>query len=173
MILLGFAALVACTNNTTKTDIKDDIRVLMNDSVDARGVQRMQLSDVEQTITLKGNNYRSRVRRVSDDALPHVKNEAGEVFADNTITLRIVRIDGGQVFQKTFTKQDFSILVGADFLKNAILEGMVFDTISAAGMVYAVSVSYPQTDLYIPISVTITPDGKMSMEKDERMEDEY
>ena len=132
----------------------------------------MQPSKVEQTITFKGKDYHSYVNRVPSDSLTRVKNDMGDVFVDNTITLRLTR-GNEKVFNKTFTKHNFSSLISADFMKRAILEGMVFDKTTAQGFVYAVSVSYPQTDLYIPISVIITPDGKMSMVKEELMEEIY
>lgn len=171
ILMLGFVVLTACTN-TKNTKDDDNTRILMNDSVDAYGVRRMQVSDTEQTITLKGEQYLSHVKRMPSDSLPRVKSGTGDVFIDNTITLRITR-GGTRIFNKTFTKQSFSSLISADFLKHAILEGMVFDKTSTGGFVYAASVTYPQTDLYFPISITIAPDGKMSMVKDELMEDIY
>lgn len=171
IIVLGLVALAACIN-PKNTNESDKTRVLMLDSVDMHGVVRMQISDVEQVVTLKGKEYRSQLHRVPNDSLPRVKNDAGTIFVDNAITLSITR-SNESLFKKTFTKQTFSSLIGADFMKNAILEGMVFDKTSAAGLVYAASVSYPQTDLYIPILVTIAPDGKMTIEKDELMQEEY
>ena len=51
---------------------------------------------------------------------------------------------------------------------------MVFDeekTREGKNIILAASVSYPQTDLYIPFSITITPEGKMSISKNEDMEE--
>lgn len=164
-------SVVSCTNN--KNAAKDnDTRVLMRDSVDVHGVQRMQVSKIEQTINFKGKDYQSLVQRMPSDSLARVKNETGDIFLDNTITLRLTR-GSEKIFNRTFTKHSFSSLVDADFMKRAILEGMVFDKTTPQGFVYAVSVSYPQTDLYIPISVTVAPDGKMSMAKEELMEEVY
>lgn len=170
-MLLGLTTMVACTGNKDTTK-HDETRIVLKDSVDSQGVQRMQPSKMEQTITFKGKDYQSFVNRVPGDSLARVKNDMGDVFVDNTITLRLTR-GNEKVFNKTFTKHNFSSLIGADFMKHAILEGMVFDKTTSQGFVYAVSVSYPQTDLYIPISVTITPDGKMSMVKEELMEEIY
>ena len=81
-----------------------------------------------------------------------------------------VKIPGG----KTFTKQSFSGFVSADHLRHFILEGVVFDeekTREGKNIILAASVSYPQTDLYIPFSITITPEGKMSISKNEDMEE--
>lgn len=81
---------------------------------------------------------------------------------------------GARVFAKTFTKQSFSGFVSADHLRHFILEGVVFDeekTREGKNIILAASVSYPQTDLYIPFSITITPEGKMSISKNEDMEE--
>ena len=170
-VLLVLTTMAACTGNKDKSK-QDETRIVLKDSIDSQGVQRMQPSKMEQTITFKGKDYQSLVNRVPNDSLARVKNDMGDVFVDNTITLRLTR--GNEIiFNKSFTKHSFSSLISADFMKRAILEGMVFDKTTTQGFVYAVSVSYPQTDLYIPISVTITPDGKMSMVKEELMEDIY
>lgn len=170
-VLLALNAAVACTGNKDRAN-PDEKRVVLNDSIDPQGVQRMQPSRVEQTITFKGKDYHSSVNRAPGDSLARVKNDMGDVFVDNTIALRLTR-GNEKVFDKTFTKHHFSLLISADFMKHAILEGMVFDKTTAQGFVYAVSICYPQTDLYIPISVTITPDGKMSMVKEELLEEIY
>ena len=54
-----------------------------------------------------------------------------------------------------------------------MLEGIVYDKITPQGFVYAASVCYPQTDYYIPLSITITADGKMIIEKVDLLEEDY
>lgn len=77
------------------------------------------------------------------------------------------------MLNKTFTKADFASVVELDFLKKSILEGLVFDKTTSHGIVYAASVCYPQTDLYVPLSIIVTPDGKMSIERVESLEEAY
>ena len=81
---------------------------------------------------------------------------------------------GQLFFSKTFTKQNFASLIPDRYLTHSILEGMVFDdekTSNSKNIILAASVSIPMTDLYIPFSIIITPDGKMTMERDEDMGD--
>ena len=130
----------------------------------------MQVSDVKTTFTYKGKEYRSSVVRQPDESLPVVTDEQGGKFIDNRITLRIMS-GGKQVVDKVFTKESFASLVDARFMKYAILEGLVFDQTTPGGMIYAASVCYPQSDLYVPIRLTITADGNISMAKEELMED--
>ena len=41
------------------------------------------------------------------------------------------------------------------------------------GIIYAASICYPQTDLYVPLRLTVSADGKISMAKEELLEDVY
>ena len=147
---------------------KDGTQVLMQDSTEIAGPQRMQVSDVKTSFTYKGKEYQSSVVRRPDESLPIVKNEQGEKFVDNRITLRIT-CGGKQVVDKVFTKDNFASLVDAKFMKYSILEGLVYDKTTPQGIIYAASVCYPQSDLYVPIRLTITADGKISMAKEEQI----
>ena len=165
------ALLVAACSPQKKND-KEDLQVLMKDSTDASGIQRMQVSDIKTTFTFKGKDYQSEVLRKPDDGLAVVKDEQGEKFADNSISLRIT-CGGKQIVDKVFTKQSFASFVDENFLNHGILEGLVFDKITPEGIKYAASICYPQTDLYVPLSLTITADGKISMAKEDLLEDVY
>ncbi|MCD7901699.1 MAG: DUF4738 domain-containing protein [Bacteroides sp.] len=155
----------ACSNKDSSLKI-DDKRVLMQNTTDEGGLQRMQVSESTETVTFNGKQYRLSLRRMPDDDLPKVRSEVGDLFVDNAITLRIKR-GNEKIVDKTFTKNSFSSVVSASFLKKAILEGMVYDKITSRGIVFAVSVSYPQTDLYIPISVTVDSSGKIAITRAE------
>ena len=124
-----------------------DQHIFQIDSVDrVTGVQRMQVSRTNQDIVCNGKKYR----------------------------LFIARENGTTLFSKTFTKQNFASLIPDRYLTHSILEGMVFDdekTSNSKNIILAASVSIPMTDLYIPFSIIITPDGKMTMERDEDMGD--
>lgn len=162
---------VAVTACGGKKGNKDNESVLVKmDSIDAHGLQRMQTSKSETDIKFKGKEYHSLVSRTPDESLPHVTNEMGDTYVDNKIVLRLTRGDA-TVLNKTFTKKDFASVVEADFLSKSVLEGIVFDKTAPQGIVYAASVCYPQTDLYVPLSITITADGKMSIKKVDVLEE--
>ena len=170
--LLLLPLVVAVTACGGKVNSKKESVLATQDSVDARGIQRMQTSKSEIDIKFKGKDYRSFVSRTTYESLPHVTNEMGDTYMDNKIVLRLTR-GGESVFNKTFTKNDFSSVVDADFLAKSVLEGIVYDKTTPQGIVYAASVCYPQTDLYVPLSITITADGKMSIQKVDMLEDAY
>lgn len=170
LLLPLIIVVVACGGKDTSSGKKTTLATM--DSVDARGVQRMQTSKSEIDIKVKGKDYHSMVLRTPDEGLPHVTNEMGDTYLDNKIVLRLTR-GGEKVFDKTFTKNDFSSVVDAKFLANSVLEGIVYDKTIPQGVVYAASVCYPQTDLYVPLSITISTDGKMSIQKVDMLEEEY
>lgn len=171
LLLLPLLVTFAACSNKNKT-ANEGSEMALQDSVDAHGLQRMQTSKAEVDISFKGKEYHSVVSRTPDDGLPHVANDLGDTYVDNKIVLRLTR--GGEVVvDKTFTKSDFSSVVDADILQKSVLEGIVYDKTTPQGIVYAASVCYPQTDLYVPLSITISPDGKMSIEKVEMLEDAF
>ena len=171
-LLLLPLAVVATACGGKKGTSNNESTLATMDSVDAQGLQRMQTSKSEIDFKFKGKDYHSMVSRTPDENLPHVANEMGDTYVDNKIVLRLTR-GSEKVFDKTFTKNDFSSVVDAKFLSNSVLEGIVYDKTTPQGIVYAASVCYPQTDLYMPLSITITADGKMSIQKVDMLEEEY
>ncbi len=171
LLILSVIVVVSACGGKTGNNQEGGLTVLQG-TTDAKGNQRMQVSNAERTFTFKGKEYTSHVSRTPDESLPLVKNDQGDTFVDNTISLRLQR-GGETVYSKTFTKSDFATLIGSDFLSKSILEGIVYNKTTPQGIVYAASVCYPQSDLFIPISITITADGHMSMVKDEQLEDVY
>ncbi|AVM53905.1 DUF4738 domain-containing protein [Bacteroides zoogleoformans] len=161
-------SLAACSSQNKHK--KENVQTLQQDSIEVFAPQRMQVSDIKTAFTYKGKEYQSSVLRHPDETLPIVKNEQGEKFVDNRITLRI-SCEGKLLVDKVFTKESFASLIDAEFIRNSILEGLVYDRTTPEGMIYAASVCYPQSDLYIPIRLLITTGGKISMTKEELMED--
>lgn len=161
----------SCGNKTQPGT--DDKQGFQMDSVKTGGIQRMQVSDSQTDIKFRGKDYHISIHRTPCDSLKLVNDQTGESFADNEITLVITRNNGEKVFSKTFTKRSFGSVVDENFLSKSVLEGMVYDKVSDNGIVLAASVCYPQTDLYVPLSITITPEGRMSVAKEEILEENY
>ena len=171
--LLGLTMLmgiVACSGTAEKK--QSDIRVLMQDSTDAHGLQRMTARKSEIDIKYIGKEYHSFISRTPNDSLPRVVSQMGNTYVDNQIVLRLTR-GNERIFSRTFTKKQFASLIGEDFLAKSILEGIAYDKTTPEGFVYAASICYPQTDLYVPVSITISTEGKISMKKEELLEEVY
>jgi len=99
-----------------------------------------------------------------------VEDEMGQKFVDNRITLRIIRSDGSVFFSRTFTKAAFDAQLDDDYRQTGILEGIVFDQVDGHNLVFAGSVSHPQTDEYIPLVITVSNFGDVSIKRDDQMD---
>lgn len=168
--ILFMGTLGACSSQSQSSS--EEMEVTTEGNVTVNGLQEMQVSEAKETFTYKGKEYHSTVLRRPDESLPLVIDEQGDKFIDNSIKLQLV-CEGKVVIDKRFTKESFASLIDASFLKNSILEGVVYDKNTPQGMRYAASICYPQTDLYIPLSLTITADGKISIAKEELLEELY
>ena len=90
-ILLLFSAMSCSDKKTTQDNTATAFQI---DSVDVHGIQRMQVSKSEQKVKMNGKDYVIRISRVPADSLPLVKNEQGDIYVDNKITLNITRDKG-------------------------------------------------------------------------------
>ncbi len=173
-VLLSLCVVMGCGSNTSKNDLenRNESGMILQESISSDGAKTMQTSKTESKFTFRGAEYTAMVHRYPDAGLPRVKSEMGDLYTDNKIELVITRA-GAPFFTKLFTKQDFASVADISFMKNSILEGMVYNRTSAQGILFAASICYPQTDLYLPISITIAADGKVSIRKDEQLEDIY
>ncbi|HCE48413.1 MAG TPA: DUF4738 domain-containing protein [Prevotellaceae bacterium] len=168
-MLLLWSAFVwsACGNNNTAKTENEMADSLPPDETVHDGIVQLQPSHVNDTVTWNGKVYRYDIVRKADISLPSVHDEvSGDTFYDNTIVLNIT-LDGKEFFSKKFSKTSFDKYLNADFKKNAILEGLVFDVVTPAGLRFATSVCYPRSDLYMPLAITIDKAGNMVVTKDE------
>lgn len=164
---LALVALMLMSCGRKKTDNEalvghGDMEV--TDSVGA--IQRMRVYDYSDTVRVGSHRYAYTIHREACDSLPMVTDESGYVFADNIYTLTILK-DGSPFVSRRFTKQTFAHLLTPDFRRQGILDGFMCDT-SQPGLQFAVSVSYPQSDMYQPFLLTFDEQGGMRLERDTR-----
>ena len=148
----------------------DDIIVQQVETPKPQAPIRMQ--DYRQTTDVQwlGKQYQVEVSRTACDSLQMVKDELGQEFVDNRIVLKVFRQDGSVFCTKTFTKSAFNGCLDDDYRKTGILEGFVFDKAEGNQLFFAASVSHPQTDEYIPIVVTLSNFGDISVSRDNTIE---
>jgi hypothetical protein len=130
----------------------------------------MQPYSQQQEVEWLDKRYQVFINRVADDSLRMVQDETGQKFVDNRITLRVVRADGSVFFKKVFTKATFDAQLDDDYRQTGILEGLVFDKVDGNNLVFAGSVSHPQTDEYIPLVVTVSNFGNVTIKRDDQMD---
>lgn len=148
----------------------DDIIVQETETPKPQAPIRMQDYKDIKDVQWLDKQYQIVVTRTADDSLKMVKDETGQQFVDNRITLRIIRTDGSIFCTKTFTKSAFDGCLDDDYRKTGILEGFVFDKAEGNQLFFAASVCHPQTDEYIPMVVTVSNFGEVGIAKDQQME---
>ena len=169
-VILASALVMFSCGNKKVSDKPDADTVLAADENIQNGVIQMERSVVEDTAVWKGATYKYKIERVPDSLLPQVKDaETDNVYMDNSISLSIMHGDK-EIFNHKFTKDDFKSYLDAGFQKNGILEGFVFDQALPQGLRFATSVSYPASDLYIPLVVLVSSNGSMTITKDNLMD---
>ena len=130
----------------------------------------MQPYNQQQEVKWLDKSYQVFIDRVADDSLRMVQDETGQKFVDNRITLRVIRADGSVFFKKVFTKSIFDAQLDDDYRQTGILEGLVFDKVDGNNLIFAGSVSHPQTDEYIPLVVTVSNFGNVTIKRDDQMD---
>lgn len=172
IIQIVLAAAVMTVVGCKEKKQSDDIITTRNEIVvpQASGPVRMQEYQQTKQVNWVGRTYTVDIRRMANDSLALVKDETGQSFVDNSISLRIVRADGSVFFSKTFTKQSFSDYLDEAYRQKGILEGLVFDKVDGNNLVFAASVSFPQTDEYIPLEVKVDNFGHVGIKRDENLD---
>ena len=168
VMALAFVGLI--TVSCGKKKQHDDIIVQETETPQPQGPIRMQDYKDVKDIQWLGKQYQIEVTLTADDSLKLVKDETGQQFVDNRITLRVIRTDGSIFCTKTFTKSAFDGCLDDDYRKTGILEGFVFDKAEGNQLFFAASVCHPQTDEYIPMVVTVSNFGDVGIAKDQQME---
>ena len=115
-----------------------------------------------------GSTYTVEVNRQADTTLTIVKDDNGQRYYDNKITVKIIRKDGSEFFNRAFTKKDFDGYVDALYKKNSVLLGIVLDKADEDNIYMAASVGSPDksSDEFVPLIVKISRMGVVSISKD-------
>ena len=166
IVLLTALLVVSCA----KKKQSDDIIVPRTETPKPQGPIRMQPYNDQRNVQWLSKTYKVEIKRSPNDSLPMVKDETGQQFVDNRISLVVRRADGSVAIQKSFTKATFEGYIDAYYRKAGILEGLVFDEVDDQQLKFAASVCLPQTDEYIPLEVKIDNFGNMRIARDSQMD---
>ena len=169
ILCLLLVALASCRQRTQK-DPDNYVVESIKEDVISNEIHQLQTISSSTSADFKGKTYTMNVVRKADGTLPVVTDVQGLKYYDNTITLEIMT--GGKLFaNKVFSKNTFVSYLEPDFIQHSILEGLVFDKVTDYGLMFAASVSYPESDLYVPFHVTVLQNGNLSIDKADLMED--
>ena len=101
-----------------------------------------------------------------------VKDEAGQKYKDNRITVSVTRQDGSSVLKRTFTKSAFTQYVDEVFRKNGILASIRFDEVDNGKLEFSVVIALPDAidDVFIPLEMTVDRNGIINIREDDDMD---
>jgi hypothetical protein len=165
-IVLGTTMLAGCKQKKQS----EDIIVRKTEAPKPQAPIRMQEYNQIKDIHWLDREYQVNIRRTADDSLHMVKDETGQKFVDNRIRLQVIRQDGSVFFSQSFTKATFSEYLDDDYRQTGILEGLVFDRVEGNYLLFAGSVSHPQTDEYIPLVIKVSNFGDVAISRDTQMD---
>lgn len=165
-IVLGTTMLAGCKQKKQS----EDIIVRKTEAPKPQAPIRMQEYNQIKDIHWLDREYQVNIRRTADDSLRMVKDETGQKFVDNRIRLQVIRQDGSVFFSQSFTKATFSEYLDDDYRQTGILEGLVFDRVEGNYLLFAGSVSHPQTDEYIPLVIKVSNFGDVAISRDTQMD---
>lgn len=165
-IVLGTTMLAGCKQKKQS----EDIIVRKTEAPKPQAPIRMQEYNQIKDIHWLDREYQVNIRRTADDSLRMVKDETGQKFVDNRIRLQVIRQDGSVFFSQSFTKATFSEYLDDDYRQTGILEGLVFDRVEGNFLLFAGSVSHPQTDEYIPLVIKVSNFGDVAISRDTQMD---
>ena len=148
----------------------EDIIVRKTEAPKIQAPIRMQEYNQVKDVQWLDRSYQVDILRTADDSLRMVKDETGQKFVDNRIRLKVIRQDGSVFFSQTFTKASFNDYLDDDYRQTGILEGLVFDRVEGNSLIFAGSVSHPQTDEYIPLVITLSNFGDVTISRDTQMD---
>lgn len=110
--------------------------------------------------------YSATIERKADTATV-VRDDEGQKYYDNKVTLRVDGPDG-ELFNKTFSKENFSSYINTDYIKpkRSVLIGIAFNGVEKGGnAIFVATVGSPdsQSDEFMSVRINIDKHGAMTM----------
>ncbi len=157
--------LASCGEKKKKQDI-----IITHKIVAPAKATTQKMSDARQAqeVGWVGATYNVVVQRKSDSSLPVVQIDDHTKYYDNKITVSVLRSDGSEFFNRTFTKKDFESCLDKDTKEKGALLGIVFLEAEGDQLKFAASVGSPDiaSDEYVPMVLKISKMGKVSISED-------
>lgn len=113
-----------------------------------------------------GTSYTAEVCRKAERAAATVKDDDGQKYYDNSISLALNGPDGN-IFRRTFTKGDFDSYIDKQYIKpsRSTLMSIVFSKIDGGNAVFMATIGSPCTmdDEFMLVEIDLSKAGGMSM----------
>lgn len=167
------AALVATCLSSCNEKKKSQVIIAPKPSA-PKPKKTQELSSYEQTRDIEwlGKSYQVVMKRVADHELPVVECEDHSKYYDNKITIKVLREDSTEFFNRAFLKSDFTEYLDEHTKKTGTLLGIVFVGVKNDVLCFAGSVGSPDvtSDEYVPLVIKINRMGAVSIAKDTQLD---
>jgi len=157
--------LMSCGSEKKKEDV---IIAMPEKKVEQKETQKMSDYTLPTDVQWIGKKYQVIVTRTADSKLGLVKVDENTKFYDNRVNVRVLRADGSEFFNRTFTKKDFRSYITDRINENGALTGITYVDAKGDNLIFACSVGSPSktSDEYIPLIMKISRMGAVSISKD-------
>lgn len=110
--------------------------------------------------------YTVTIRRTAADSLPKLKDDTGQEYIDNIVTVLVQRSDSTVLLKKTFTKESFSSYVADNFRSQGFLENIIVQGVEGDFLKLGVSITRAgDEDAFIPLDILIDRMGGMRIKE--------
>ena len=116
------------------------------------------------TISFNGHSYTYTITGEPCDSLPIIIDDDGSRYADNLFTLTI-RCDDAPFVARSITKADLAKHLTPEFQQKGTLDGLIYDD-RQDGLRFRALVSFPESDVHMPLIINISKEGQVSFERD-------
>ena len=173
-ILLSILAIGLMVSCAEKKKSKIIIAPKPVEQVTNKPTQEMSGYEQARDVEWLGNHYKVVVKREADHELPIIQLDKTTKYYDNKITIRILRSDGTEFFNRTFTKTAFESYLDKQTKSMGALLGIVFDKAEGNNLCFAASVGSPDitSDEYLPLVLRISRMGAVSISNDQVLDTE-
>lgn len=170
-VLAMFASaffLASCSDKKKSTDIIAPKPVIVHHSAP----QSMKGFTHTEKVEWLGQEYKITVSRSVEENSPVFKDESGKSYHDNRLKLVIERPDGTEFLKREFTKEAFGNFVETRYLAKSTVLGLAVLEATDNGLSLLASVGNPDefSDDYVPIKITVSRTGNISMAKFDEIE---
>lgn len=166
-IIAAVSIMMATACKEKKQPVREDIITTRQEVPAPKAPITMQEYKDIKDVEWQGKKYRVEIARTPADSLPMVKDELGQKYVDNRITLIVSRQDSTVFYKRSFTKNAFASYLDDDYRSKGILEAMIFEKVADGALEFAVSIAHPQSeDEFIPLTMKLDRDGGLNIKRD-------
>ena len=162
IIAITAAGSLSCSNRTSNGQASSQDSVEQSNPVDE--IVRLSSARQSGSISANGHNYTYTITGEPCDSLPIIIDDDGIRYADNLYTLTI-KYDDAPFVTRGITKTDLSKYLTPEFQQKGILDGLIYDD-RQQGLRFRALVSFPESDVHMPLIISISKEGQISFERD-------